>query len=356
MHPPVPRTWTVELRPQHGGPALYCPRCSPHGQALQATSARPAALAHLARHARSDALPAHLRTCQCHERGCRWHPRHRGCAGPVLLVLTREHGGRTWRLADICASCATATPNAAVVPDTTLTAPSAQHPSEDGPGSGRGKRARRRRGPSEQVRVQDMLSYLASALPVGICPEARLLAVQCALRADNRGQVRMPIGLLRSLRLAHDPALWTELEQHCWLRVLQPGTTLPHVRTLTAQLIDPLSRAPGRPDRLQAADWALRITAAAPLRALPANARLSALALAAHHSPGHARTGVEADRLRRACGLHSSGLGTLLDQLLAAGTLTSWTCDPATDELHWTPSQPTTRPHPTPAPPVCPGD
>jgi hypothetical protein len=118
----------VELRPHPTGPVLHCPRCTPNGQALQATSARPAALAHLARHARQDVLPAHLRICQCHERGCHWHPRHHGCAGPILLVLTREHGGRTWRLTDACAACASTTPNAAVVPDTTLATPPAPRP------------------------------------------------------------------------------------------------------------------------------------------------------------------------------------------------------------------------------------
>ncbi|MCX4826829.1 hypothetical protein OG883_45160 [Streptomyces sp. NBC_01142] len=344
MHPPVPRTWTVELRPQRGGPVLYCPRCSPGGQALQATAARPTALAHLARHARSDALPPHLRTCQCHERGCRWHPRHRGCTGPILLVLTREQGGRIWRLADICASCAAATPHAAVVPDTALAAQSTQHLPEDEPGQGR-RRARRQRGPSEQVRVQDMLSYLASALPTGTSPEARLLAVQCALRADHRGQVRLPAGLLRSMRLAHDPTPWHELERHRWFHLgSQQSTGCAHDQTFTAQLVDALSRAPGRPDRLRAADWALRVTSAAPLRMLPASARLTALALGAHRSPAHARTGVETDRLSRACGTTPADLSPLLDQLVTAGTIKAWACDPHTEELHWTPSRPAVRP------------
>ncbi|MFF3403541.1 hypothetical protein ACFYW6_34230 [Streptomyces sp. NPDC002659] len=342
MHPPVPRTWTVELRPHRGGPVLFCPRCSPGGQVLQAASARPAALAHLARHARRDTLAAHLRICQCHERGCRWHPRHRGCAGPVLLVLTRENGGRIWRLADACAACAAATPYAAVVPDTALAAPSTRHLPDD-PGQGR-RRARRRRGPSEQVRVQDMLSYLASALPTGTSPEARLLALQCVLRADNHGQVRLPVGLLRGMRLAHDPTPWHELERHRWLYLgSQQSTTCPHDGTLTAQLVDALSQTPGRPDRLRAADWALRVASAAPLKALPASTRLTALALEAHCGT-HVRTGVEADRLSRACGTTPADLGPLLDQLVTAGTIKAWACDPHTEELHWTSSRPVARP------------
>lgn len=116
----VPRTWTVELRPQQGGPVLLCPQCAPGALPLPGTSSRSAALAHLAGHARGNALPAHLRTCRCQERGCRWHPRHRGCGGPVLLVLARERNGRIWRLTDACATCARATAHAAVVPDSVL--------------------------------------------------------------------------------------------------------------------------------------------------------------------------------------------------------------------------------------------
>ncbi|WP_327321146.1 hypothetical protein OG735_00465 [Streptomyces sp. NBC_01210] len=146
------------------------------------------------------------------------------------------------------------------------------------------------------------------------------------------------------MRLAHHSTSWDELEHHRWLRILQPGTAPPHARTLTAQLVDSLSQAPGRPDRHRAADWALRVTSAAPLRALPASTRLTALALEAHHSPADAHAGVEADRLSRACGTRPADLGSLLDQLVTAGTIRSWACDPHTEELHWTPSRPTARP------------
>ncbi|MFD4990381.1 hypothetical protein ACFWMW_28295, partial [Streptomyces sp. NPDC058374] len=118
-HAAVQRIWTVHLRPQTGGPALTCPRCA-HSPVLPAASARSAALTHLARHARADALPGHLRTCQCRTRGCHWHPRHRGCAGPVLLALTCDRSGRVWRLADACAACAAAMSHTAVVPPTLL--------------------------------------------------------------------------------------------------------------------------------------------------------------------------------------------------------------------------------------------
>ncbi|MFC7512694.1 hypothetical protein ACFQV4_30635 [Streptomyces thermocarboxydus] len=74
-------------------------------------------------------MPGHLRTCQCRALGCHWHPRHRGCAGPVLLALTCDRGGCTWRLADACAACAAAMSRTAVVPPTLLRADRAQtHP------------------------------------------------------------------------------------------------------------------------------------------------------------------------------------------------------------------------------------
>ncbi|KFF98199.1 hypothetical protein IQ62_26370 [Streptomyces scabiei] len=125
----------------------------------QPSSAHSAALAHLACHARADTLPGHLRTCQCRERGCSWHPRHRGCGGPVLLALTRDRSGRTWRLADTCAACAAATSHTAVVPDTLL-GPRRLRPDDcppdpvsANPGAGR----------DERVRVREMLTYLGLA-------------------------------------------------------------------------------------------------------------------------------------------------------------------------------------------------
>ena len=122
-HAAVRRIWTVELRPRAGGPTLVCPSCTAHTSPLTASSARSAALAHLACHARADALPAYLRSCQCRVQGCLWHPRRRGCGGPVLLALTRDRSGRTWRLADTCAACAAATSHTAVVPDTLVNSP-----------------------------------------------------------------------------------------------------------------------------------------------------------------------------------------------------------------------------------------
>jgi hypothetical protein len=63
---------------------------------------------------------------------------------------------------------------------------------------------------------------------------------------------------------------------------------------------------------------------------------------------------METDRLLRACGLDSCGLGTLLDQLVAAGTITAWACDPATDELHWTVRHRAGEPLPTANAPIEP--
>ncbi|SHH71889.1 hypothetical protein SAMN05444521_1581 [Streptomyces sp. 3214.6] len=140
VRPGVRRTWTVELRPQPGGPVLVCQQCTHGGRPLAGSAARSELLAHLAAHARLAPLPAHLRTCQCHERGCRQHPRHRGCDGPIRLLLVRERGGRRWRLSDACTACAAATSQAAVVPETTLV--STAKPSGQ-------VRARRRRCPRE---------------------------------------------------------------------------------------------------------------------------------------------------------------------------------------------------------------
>jgi hypothetical protein len=225
-------------------------------------------LAHLARHARADALPPYLRTCQCHEHGCRWHPRHRGCAGPVLLVLSSLHGGRTWRLADICAACAGSTARAAVVPDTTLSS------------CGKGQPVSRptRKEVREQVRV--LLLRLQDTMPAGTGAEALLLAVQCALRANNQGRTYLPAGLLRGMGLHHAPSPWTDLEQAHWLQ------RIPTVRGVLTQLLDPatLSPAESRPRRLNAADWALRVCYTATSRRSSPQERLSVLNHAARRT------------------------------------------------------------------------
>jgi hypothetical protein len=109
------RIWTVDIRTRFGASAAVCGTCgplrNPPDRALRA-----AALHHLARHAHRDVTPVHLRICQCGRRGCPWHSRHRGCAGPILLTLTRSPTAGTWRLADLCRQCAVTTPHTAPIP------------------------------------------------------------------------------------------------------------------------------------------------------------------------------------------------------------------------------------------------
>lgn len=273
----VRRTWTVELRPQHDGPALHCPHCPPRHRTAAGVSARSAALAHLARHARRDVLPSHLRTCQCHEDGCRWHSRRRGCDGPILLVLTCARSGRIWRLADTCAACARATAHAAVVPDRLLSASSAEPPSRL-PSLGR----RPSGGFPGRLLVGETLSYLTVSLPPQTSAAARLLALQCALRSNNRGRVALPTGLLRGMRIGGDPSPWQDLEQAHWLhRPPLIRQQLPF-RGIEMQLLDPtvLSQTSSRNDRIRAADWALRVSYTKRLRHLDEAGRVLVLALA----------------------------------------------------------------------------
>jgi hypothetical protein len=324
-HATVQRIWTVHLRPQTGGPALACPRCTP-GPVLPAASARSAALTHLARHARADVLPGHLRTCQCRTRGCHWHPRHRGCAGPVLLALTCDRSGRVWRLADACAACAAAMSHTAVVPFTLLAAGRAQ-PVARTPDAARNSPPF---GPAEQRRVREMLTYLAAALPRFSSPAARLLALQCALRADRHGQIRLPHGFLRGMRLHGRAELWLELEHAGWLHP-SGGRRSP----LQAQLLDAavLHQTPGRTARIRAAQWALHPTPLAISPALPSALRLASLALAAHSTAGAG--GGEPDVLTRQCGQPLQQLEDLLDQLVRARLVSSWHHHHDSDEIRW---------------------
>lgn len=332
-HATVQRIWTVELRPQPGGPALTCPRCTLPGHPVQAASARSAALTHLARHARTDSLPGHLRTCQCRARGCQWHPRHRGCAGPVLLALTRDRSGRTWRLADACTACAGATSHTAVVPDT-LVGSSLPQSSACPPPADVGFRP----GPDERVRVREMLTYLSAALPRFTSPAARLLGLQCALRTDTRGHVRLPAGLLRGMRLRGHQDLWQELAHAGWLEPSGARSAPVLLRLLDAGVLD---QAPGRRARRRAAHWALH---PAPL-ALPAAApalRLTALVLAAHTSVDTEHS-ADLDTLARLCGHSPQQTGELLDRLVATRTLVSWHHNRETDEAFWQLPEPRAR-------------
>lgn len=327
-HAAVRRVWTVELRPQHGGPVLICPLCTPAVQPLEASSARSAILAHLAVHARRDVLAPHFRTCQCRERGCRWHPRHHGCAGSVLLVLMREHGGRIWRLADMCAACAGAVPHAATVPDTMTSCRS-------GPARAR-RRGNRPHGHDERRRVRETLTHLATVLPRFSSPIARLLALQCALRADGHGQVHLPGGLLRAMRLGGHAMPWQELEHAGWLRCL-PADTNKRQGGVEAQLLgaDALTPAPGRTSRARAAHWALHPAPLTVPRAAPPAIQLTALVLAAHTAADTGRA--DAENLTRLCGLSQAQLDDLFDQLLRAHVLEAWNCDGDAGEVHWKP-------------------
>ncbi len=325
MHAVVPRVWTVELRPGGGGPQLMCPRCAPRTSPLEAAAAQSAALRHLASHARGDALAGHLRTCQCRQRECRWHPRHRGCAGPIRLVLSRDRAGRNWRLADVCTACAHAIPHTAVVPDTVMPA------SGEAIGSEGAQRAALDPGPSSATRVREMLVYLAAALPACTSATARLTAVQCALRADSGGRVRLSNGVMRSMRLAHLPVIWRELEQAAWLR---PGPSAAGFRCFDLLDSSVFTQAPGRRARAQAADWALRQTCRPAVRRQRAVARLVALQVAAH-TDDHGQGSIEAVHLARTAGLSSAAMATLLDQLAQVGALDRWRLDTTTDEVWW---------------------
>ncbi len=324
--PATPRAWTVELRSHPSGLVLVCQQC-PHGSGpVTAASARSAALAHLARHARGDLLPPHLRTCQCHERGCRWHPRHRGCAGPIHLLLARERGGRVWRLADACSTCAAATAHAAVVPDTALAR--APHPTTTR------RRRRQPKGPGARIRVREMLSYLAAALPESTPAAARLLALQCALRMNTTMRVRLPKGMLRSLRL-DNPDPWRDLEHARWLRIGAGRAA----NEFVAELLDAalLSQAPAGPDRTQAADWALRATTASTAGAtVGPQLQLASLYLTANADPDTGTGLAEPGQMARACGTHPARLPNTLDQLTVTGLLTSWYACPNWGDLHWT--------------------
>ncbi|MFE0739250.1 hypothetical protein [Streptomyces sp. NPDC058855] len=229
-----------------------------------------------------------------------------------------------WRLADACAACAAATEQSAVVPDTVLV-PRHQ------PRHAARRRHRAAKGPGDRVRVAEILSYLAAALPRDMSAAARLIALQCALRMDSHMQVQLPVGVLRGLRLSA-PHLWQELEEARWLRTLpgRPGE-------VAAELLDSalLSQYPSRPDRHRAADWALRAGHAARTAGEGLHVQLLDIYTRALSDPTTDRGQGEIDRMGRECALEEHGLLTAMDRLVAIGSCAWWRACPDTGDLHW---------------------
>ncbi|MFF8925703.1 hypothetical protein ACF1AO_00370 [Streptomyces longwoodensis] len=176
-----------------------------------------------------------------------------------------------------------------------------------------------------------MLNYLAVALPAGTGADARLIALQCALRMNNRAQAKLPHGVLRSLRLGSAADALDELRQAGWLLILPSKGPTAEVQMLDAAL---LAQHPARPDRLRAADWALRTacrsrTGPAPLPPLVT------LCLTAHSTPGLEQGTAEWEQLTRECGIPLCDLLPTLDHLAAKDILRSWRTGPMPDDLSW---------------------
>ncbi|MES9524129.1 hypothetical protein [Streptomyces capoamus] len=192
------------------------------------------------------------------------------------------------------------------------------------------------------MRVREMLTYLATALPRFTSPASRLIALQCALRADTHGRVRLPPGLLRSMRLRGRAEVWEELVHGYWLRPPDLRSTPVKVQLLDATVRD---QAPGRAARRQAAHWALRPEPLELRGAAPEAVRLVALALAAHMSPDAAYA-IDVDVLARLCGHSFHQTAELLDRLVVTHTLASWHHDRDTGEVSWQLVHPGSRSNP----------
>lgn len=170
-----------------------------------------AALGHLADHAAAESLEPHLRTCQCQAQSCRWHPRHRGCEGPVAPMVFRARGGKTWQLADACTACTQATPHAARLRQPPRSAPPV-------PAVERQPRPSTLTTRPTAHDLEPAITYLEAALEPGTTPAARLFALLCLLRADAEGVADLPVGLLRAWTLAGiAPACASELASQRWL-------------------------------------------------------------------------------------------------------------------------------------------
>ncbi|MGW2433689.1 hypothetical protein [Streptomyces sp. NPDC001640] len=181
------------------------------------------------------------------------------------------------------------------------------------------------------MRVQEMLTYLAAALPGVASPAARLLALQCALRADVFARVRLPAGLLRGMRLRGRREVWEELADSGWLVMPDLKPACLDVRLLDAAI---LVQVPGRGERGRAAHWALRPTPLLLSPAAPPALRLTALVLAANTS-GQVHHSIDMDVLARLCGHSPHQTAELLDRLTSTRVLAAWHHYRDTDEVLW---------------------
>ncbi|MER5916520.1 hypothetical protein ABT124_40585 [Streptomyces sp. NPDC001982] len=171
-----------------------------------------------------------------------------------------------------------------------------------------------------------MLTYLAAALPRFTSPAA----LQCALRVNTRGHVRLPSGLLRGMRLYGRPELWQELAHTNWLQLPDLKSAPVQVHLLDAAVLD---QAPGGRARRRAAHWALRPVPLLLPHIAPPAVRLTALVLAAHISAQDHHA--DMDVLARLCGRSPQQTAELLDRLTNSRILTAWHNQRDTDEVQW---------------------
>ncbi|WP_175409892.1 hypothetical protein [Streptomyces sp. TRM64462] len=143
------RVWTVRLdpdgRPSAGAVRLSCsrPACADQRFPGGAAAGRQAAIGHVNTHLariRAGGGPRGEAWCACRAVGCAWHTpglvagrRDAGrppagavrCGGPVVLTVYADRAGRLWRIAEMCARCAAATPDCRVLDTAPPPAPTA---------------------------------------------------------------------------------------------------------------------------------------------------------------------------------------------------------------------------------------
>jgi hypothetical protein len=133
------RVWTVRLdpdgRPSAGAVRLSCsrPACADQRFPGGAVAGRKAAIGHVNMHLariREDGGPRGEAWCACRAADCAWHTpdldagRRGGarpvagavrCGGSVVLTVYADRAGRLWRITEVCARCAAATPDCRVL-------------------------------------------------------------------------------------------------------------------------------------------------------------------------------------------------------------------------------------------------
>ena len=325
--------------PSRAGRSCSCPRCHRAARPCAGAAARPAALAHLARHARTRrpaGASAHLPV-----------PRTRAATGIRATAAAPARScssspantaAAVWRLADACAACAAATRPRAVVPDPP-SPPLGRHLPVSASGSSRGKRDPTAARPGRAGPRPGLLSYLAAALPPAPPRQPGCSPCNAPCAPTPRAMSSCPSASCAACAwpTTPRPGANSNTTTGSTRSTAQPARLARVYPRPPGRRCDPGARPPRPPPGCQLGAARHRRSAR---ESVACRRRLAALALEAHCPPSHPHSRRRNRPPEPRLWHQPAELDGLLDRLVTAGAMTALGDDPHTDELRWSPCTP----------------